>query len=51
MEQFRMDPGSIYPIGATVDEAGVNFAIFSAHAEKIELCIFDEHGFQELKRF
>jgi glycogen operon protein len=46
-----MEPGSVYPIGATVTETGVNFAIFSANAEKIELCIFDQYGSKELKRF
>ena len=51
MEQYRIEPGKVYPLGATVDETGVNFAIFSAHAEKIALCIFDEHGRQELQRF
>lgn len=51
MEQLKMEPGRVYPIGTTVDETGVNFAIFSAHAEKIELCIFDEQGDKELKRF
>ncbi|MBA6288920.1 glycogen debranching protein GlgX [Colwellia sp. MB3u-4] len=51
MEHYRMEPGSVYPIGATVTETGVNFAIFSAHAEKIELCVFDEYGSKELKRF
>jgi glycogen operon protein len=47
MEQFKMEPGSVYPIGTKVDNSGVNFAIFSAHAEKIELCVFDEHCRQE----
>ena len=51
MEQFRMEPGRVHPIGTTVDDTGVNFAIFSAHAEKIELCIFDEQGDKELERF
>lgn len=51
MDQYRMEPGRVYPIGATVDGSGVNFALFSAHAEKVELCIFNEHGSQELKRF
>ena len=46
-----MEPGNAYPIGPTVEDCGVNFALFSAHAEKVELCIFDEHGRQELKRF
>lgn len=51
MEHYRMEPGSVYPIGATVSETGVNFAIFSAHAEKIELCVFDQSSGKELKRF
>jgi len=34
-------PGKSYPLGANWDGAGVNFAIFSEHAEKIELCLFD----------
>lgn len=36
-------PGKSYPLGANWDGAGVNFAIFSEHAEKIELCLFDSH--------
>ena len=51
MENYRMEPGRAYPLGATVNESGVNFSIFSAHAEKIELCIFDELGRKELIRF
>lgn len=35
-------PGSAYPLGATFDGNGTNFAIFSEVAEKIELCLFDE---------
>lgn len=38
---MRIWPGLPYPLGATWDGAGVNFAIFSEHAEKIELCLFD----------
>ncbi len=48
---YKMEPGSAYPIGTTVDGLGVNFSLFSAHAEKVELCIFDEQGQQELTRF
>jgi isoamylase len=40
----RIWPGSPYPLGATWDGHGVNFALFSAHAEKVELCLFDHHG-------
>ena len=38
---MRVWPGRPYPLGATWDGAGVNFAIFSEHAQKIELCLFD----------
>jgi glycogen operon protein len=46
----RLDAGSPYPLGATCVGEGVNFAVFSANAEKIELCIFDAAGKRELKR-
>ncbi|NEG69291.1 glycogen debranching protein GlgX [Bifidobacterium choloepi] len=35
-------PGSMYPLGATFDGAGVNFALYSRVAQKVELCLFDE---------
>ncbi len=38
---MRVWPGRSYPLGATYDGAGVNFAIFSEHATKVELCLFD----------
>ncbi|MFN3945654.1 MAG: glycogen debranching protein GlgX [Allosphingosinicella sp.] len=47
----RLEPGSPYPLGATFDGLGTNFAIFSAHAEKIELCIFDPQGRREIARY
>ena len=37
-------PGSPYPLGATWDGSAVNFALFSEHATRVELCFFDEHG-------
>ena len=37
-------PGSAYPLGATFDGSGTNFAIFSEVAEKVELCLFDDDG-------
>ena len=37
-------PGQPYPLGATYDGTGTNFAIFSGGAEKVELCLFDEEG-------
>jgi len=38
---MRVWPGRPYPLGATWDGAGVNFAIFSEHATQVELCLFD----------
>jgi glycogen operon protein len=38
---MRVWPGKPYPLGATWDGAGVNFAIFSESATKVELCLFD----------
>ncbi|QEL19751.1 glycogen debranching protein GlgX [Limnoglobus roseus] len=38
---MRIKPGRSYPLGATWDGAGVNFALFSEHATKVELCLFD----------
>ncbi len=43
-------PGRPYPRGANWDGEGVNFALFSEHAEKVELCIFDPSGRRELQR-
>ena len=37
----RVWPGRPYPLGATWDGSGVNFAVFSAHASRVELCLFD----------
>ena len=37
-------PGSSYPLGATYDGNGTNFALFSEGAERVELCLFDEDG-------
>jgi isoamylase len=39
-------PGSAYPLGATFDGSGTNFALFSEVAEKIELCLFDDDGIE-----
>src|SRR5665213_1830623 len=39
---MRMWLGRPYPLGATWDGNGVNFALFSEHAEKVEICSFDE---------
>jgi glycogen operon protein len=37
---MRVWPGRPYPLGATWDGLGVNFALFSEHADKVELCLF-----------
>ncbi|GHH68841.1 glycogen operon protein GlgX homolog [Streptosporangium violaceochromogenes] len=37
-------PGDPYPLGATYDGAGTNFALFTEAAERVELCLFDEAG-------
>ncbi|WP_043130056.1 glycogen debranching protein GlgX [Sphingomonas phyllosphaerae] len=46
----RLLPGSPYPLGATFDGEGVNFAVFSANADAIDVCIFDSAGKRELQR-
>ena len=45
----RVTEGLPFPLGATWDGLGVNFALFSAHATKVELCLFEPSG-QELER-
>ena len=40
-------PGSPYPLGATFDGQGTNFALFSEGADRVELCLFDEDGSEE----
>lgn len=41
---MRAWPGNAYPLGATYDGVGTNFALFSEVAERVELCLFDEAG-------
>ena len=41
---MKIYPGGPYPLGATYDGAGTNFALFSEVAERVELCLFDEAG-------
>jgi glycogen operon protein len=43
-------PGRPYPLGSTWDGEGVNFALYSEHAEKVELCLFDISGRRETLR-
>jgi isoamylase len=40
-------PGDPFPMGATWDGGGTNFSIFSENAERVELCLFDEHDNEE----
>jgi isoamylase len=46
----RISAGAPHPLGATWDGRGTNFALFSATAEKVELCRFDSHGRREIER-
>ena len=41
---MRVWPGTPYPLGATWDGKGVNFALFSENAERVDLCLFDGTG-------
>ena len=43
-------PGRAYPLGATWDGEGVNFALFSEHAQSVELALFDPSGRREINR-
>src|ERR1700733_14889180 len=43
-------PGRPYPLGSSWDGEGVNFALYSEHAEKVELCLFDISGKRETFR-
>jgi isoamylase len=43
-------PGRPYPLGSTWDGEGVNFALYSEHAEKVDLCLFDPSGKRETLR-
>ena len=43
---MRIWPGRPYPLGATWDGTGTNFALFSEHADGVELCLFDREGFE-----
>ncbi|HYD29640.1 MAG TPA: glycogen debranching protein GlgX [Azospirillaceae bacterium] len=50
LPRSRIRPGRPYPLGAEWDGFGVNFALFSAHAVKVELCLFDKTGTREVER-
>ena len=49
--QRRVWPGKPYPLGATWDGRGVNFALYAEHATRVELCLFDSpHAERESER-
>ena len=50
MSGIRLSEGRPFPLGATWNGKGVNFALFSAHATKVELCLFDDSGETEVER-
>ena len=47
---MRLTAGSPARLGASWDGRGTNFALFSANAQKVELCLFDTQGRRELER-
>ena len=50
MGQPQILDGDHFTLGANWDGEGVNFALFSAHAERVELCLYDDLGQQEIAR-
>ncbi|WP_236025146.1 glycogen debranching protein GlgX [Arenibaculum pallidiluteum] len=50
LSQPRLTEGLPFPFGATWDGLGVNFALFSAYATKVELCLFSPDGTREIER-
>jgi isoamylase len=46
---LKLDPGAPRPLGATYDGRGVNFALFSANATRVELCLFDASGAEQAR--
>lgn len=46
----QLEPGFPYPLGASFNGLGVNFAVFSANADQIDLCLFDPKGRKEIAR-
>ena len=50
VREGRIGEGRPWPLGAHSDGEGVNFAVFSAHALGLDLCLFDESGQHELSR-
>jgi isoamylase len=49
-KQYEITLGEPYPLGATLINGGVNFALFSENAQRVEVCIFSSDGADELAR-
>ncbi len=49
--ETKIYTGSPYPLGATYDGEGVNFALFSEHAEAVELCLYTSSDEEEVTKF
>jgi glycogen operon protein len=47
---MRLTAGTHARLGASWDGRGTNFALFSANATRVELCLFDNQGRRELER-
>ncbi|WP_295958007.1 glycogen debranching protein GlgX [Rhodoferax sp.] len=47
----EVQAGQPWPMGASFDGTGINFAVFSAHAQAMDVCIFDPSGQHEVSRF
>jgi glycogen operon protein len=50
IRKYRLREGLPHPLGATWNGRGVNFALFSANATQVELCVFDDDGAREIQR-
>jgi len=50
MDSISVWPGKPYPLGATYDKKGVNFALFAENAAGVELCLF-EHNEDKKEKF
>ncbi len=48
--KLQIAPGIIHTLGSSSDAHGVNFALFSSNAEKVELCLFSDDGSRQLQR-
>ena len=49
-QAYSIEEGTAHPLGATYTGHGVNFALFTAHGTKVEVCIYDDAGVEELAR-